>query len=394
MSRFFHLEECFEITSSCDPSVWIETVIVQPDGKKLLDGYAVTTVWTEASVDYFSSPLFRRLNPDGSVDTSFTPPGNVYPSAIVLQPDGKMILVGNFTVNGTPSTVMRLHSDGSVDAGFQLGNGPPSASCLALQSDGRIVVGGGNSVVRLHGNGSLDLSFTPPVISDGAVMTLVIQPDGKAVIGGAFTAVNGTNRQRIARLNADGSLDLTFNPGAGANAVVRSMVLQPDGKILIGGDFTTVNGVERTYVARLHGDASEPSFAAWAAGFGLAGTAAADDPDRDGLPSAVEYVLGGNPASPAASGSGRPTGALENGNMTFSFQRADSAETPDVVLTVESGTDLTAWPDVFTIGPDTAASSSGVTITENGLAADTIAVAIPIGTDRARFARIKVMIAP
>lgn len=71
--------------------------------------------------------------------------------------------------------------------------------------------------------------------------------------------MNGTNRNRIVRLNSDGSLDTSFNPGTGADGLVRSIALQPDGNVLIGGNFTTVNGVARPYVARLYGDSVAPS---------------------------------------------------------------------------------------------------------------------------------------
>jgi hypothetical protein len=94
----------------------------------------------------------------------------------------------------------------------------------------------------------------------------VLQSDGKVLIGGDFTTVNGTNRNHIARLNANGSLDSTFNPGTGAEgtdadtiASVRSIAVQSDGNVLISGHFTTVNGVVRPHVARLYGDSVAPS---------------------------------------------------------------------------------------------------------------------------------------
>jgi hypothetical protein len=86
-----------------------------------------------------------------------------------------------------------------------------------------------------------------------------VQADGKALIGGNFTTVNGANRNRVARLNANGSLDSGFNPGTGADGLVRSIALQSDGNVLIGGDFLTVNGVWRPHVARLYGDTVAPS---------------------------------------------------------------------------------------------------------------------------------------
>ncbi|MBK7085206.1 MAG: delta-60 repeat domain-containing protein [Flavobacteriales bacterium] len=83
-----------------------------------------------------------------------------------------------------------------------------------------------------------------------------MQSDGKIIIGGSFTSYDGIGRNSIARLNADGSLDIGFNPGTGANNPVHSITLQPDGKIIIGGDFTNYNGTGRNRVARLNTDGS------------------------------------------------------------------------------------------------------------------------------------------
>ena len=80
--------------------------------------------------------------------------------------------------------------------------------------------------------------------------------------------------------------------------------------------------------------------------------------------------------------------------MNLTFSREDAAESPGVALTVEAGRDLLTWPAVFTIGPDTASSSPGVSVTENGNAPDTISVAIPVGSDKTKFARLKVTISP
>jgi uncharacterized delta-60 repeat protein len=98
--------------------------------------------------------------------------------------------------------------------------------------------------------GSLDTAFHPNTNSD--VYAISVQPDGKILIGGSFTTVAGIARTRLARLNEDGSLDRSLN--ANANGTVYSLVLQPDGKILIGGNFTIVNGVTRRFIARLNKD--------------------------------------------------------------------------------------------------------------------------------------------
>ncbi len=83
--------------------------------------------------------------------------------------------------------------------------------------------------------GGLDPTFDPLAGPDNWVYSMVEQPDGKVLIGGEFTSYNGVPRNRIARINADGSLDASFNPGSGADGTVNSMALQADGKVVVGG---------------------------------------------------------------------------------------------------------------------------------------------------------------
>ena len=155
----------------------------------------------------------------------------------------------------------RLNANGSLDGSFNPGPGVFGSyvESLALQPDGKVLVAEGYFIRRLNSNGSLDASFGTGVGGFGQVESSVVQSDGKVLIGGLFATINGTNRNNIARLNANGSLDSSFNPGTGADGRVRSVALQSDGKVLIGGDFAAVNGVARPHVARLYGDSVAPS---------------------------------------------------------------------------------------------------------------------------------------
>ncbi len=125
------------------------------------------------------------------------------------------------------------------------------------------------SVVSLMGlsalaqAGTSDPAFAPMDLSggganglNGTCWSIALQPDGKILLGGDFTMVNGVDRQRIARLNADGSLDLEFDPGYGANSAVRTIAVQPDGKVLIGGTFSYYSGEACEHIARLLPDGS------------------------------------------------------------------------------------------------------------------------------------------
>ena len=244
----------------------VNAVLVQPDGKVIIGGNFTT-------VKGLARPgIIARLNADGSGDVTFDAgagPNNDVPynnsvSSLALQSDGKVLIGGYFTtVNGTNRNgIARLNANGSLDTSFNPGTGVNGGVfSITLQPDGKVVIGGGfttvngtnlNRIARLNANGSLDSSFNPGTGANGSVFSIALQPDGKVVIGGAFYAVNGTFRNNIARLNANGSLDGGFNPGTGDYSDVRSVALQPDGKVLIGGVFTTVNGTNRNGIARLN----------------------------------------------------------------------------------------------------------------------------------------------
>ncbi|NDD40901.1 MAG: hypothetical protein EB082_21225, partial [Verrucomicrobia bacterium] len=165
-----------------------------------------------------------------------------------------------------------LNLDGSANTTIfsRLGAGPNSTvSALAVHPangfttnySGRIVIGGyftqvngtnRSRIARLNPDGSLDASFNPGAGADNPVLSIAIQPDQKIIIAGDFTTVNGTTRNRIARLNADGTVDVTFNPGQGAGGTIRSVVIDSTGtNIYIAGDFNAYDGVPQNHVARL-----------------------------------------------------------------------------------------------------------------------------------------------
>ncbi len=255
---------------------WVSCVELQPDGKILIAGG-----FTEYNGT--SRKHIARLNNDGSLDTSFNPgTGAESPSggssvgvfAIALQADGKILIGGYFTTyNGTSITnLARLNADGSLDTSFDIGTGPTSSSSsriggIAIQDDGKIIIGGyftsydgteRNRIARLNSDGSLDTSFE---IGSGfnynpADESIWVRPDGKILVAGSFSQYNGATCESIALLNEDGSLNEDYNAGTGTDNLITCSYLQPDGKLIIGGYFNYYNGVQRPCVARVNTDGS------------------------------------------------------------------------------------------------------------------------------------------
>ena len=110
-----------------------------------------------------------------------------------------------------------------------------------------------NRIARLNPDGSVDTNFNPGAGPNAGIRCLALQPDGKILVGGVFTSVDGAPRNRIARLKEDGSLDSGFDPGEGASEVVRWVVPQADGKVVIVGGFSQFAGSPCVRLARLHG---------------------------------------------------------------------------------------------------------------------------------------------
>ena len=210
----------------------VRTIVVQSDGNVLIGG-SFTTIRNAYR------GRVARLNADGSTDHSFL--GDLagadgYVQRMAVQPDGKVLISGGFSaVNGlTRTRIARLNADGSLDSSFEANlsvnpsSGSFSVNSLALQGDGKVLIGGQfitvggvvcANIARRNSDGSLDTSF---VCSTGggypgyaSVDCIVIHSDGKSVFGGWFTTVNGISRSRLARLNANGSLDTSFLPVLG-----------------------------------------------------------------------------------------------------------------------------------------------------------------------------------
>lgn len=203
----------------------------------------------------------------GALDPTFAPTVNGPVYATAVQSDGRILIGGNFTtVNGTNrNRLARLYPNGSLDAGFMAtGSGVSGVvNCLLVQADGRVLIGGEFTTVhsttryrvaRLNVDGSVDGTFNPSNTVPSVVNAVAVQSDGKVVIGGTFTMVGGATRYYVARLNADGSLDSTFNTSTGISAPVNALAVQSDGKVIIGGQFTTVFGLTRNRIARLQAD--------------------------------------------------------------------------------------------------------------------------------------------
>ncbi len=199
-----------------------------------------------------------RLNKDGSIDNTFkvNTAANVLGARdITVQPDGKIIYAGTM--------LRRVNSDGSIDNTFNV-NFEGLIYQAVLQSDGKILIGGRfsqingvnrSNIARLNSDGSVDTTFNPVGGANGFVYNIAVQSNGKILIVGGFTGVNfDTSHRYVARLNADGSLDNTFQ--AFTDKEVFGLKIEPSGKILIGGAFTLVNNVPRNYFARLNSDGS------------------------------------------------------------------------------------------------------------------------------------------
>lgn len=219
---------------------------------------------------------FMRINSDASFDINFLGMSSFLYDTIPLN-DGKILITGNLGIT-------RRNSDGTLDISFDGGThslGAGYGFTLSVQTDNKIIIGGefqnykGSpvpaSIIRLNPDSSIDTTFNVGTegfkdnINPADIRSIVLQPDGKLIVGGFFTQYRGQSMYNITRLNPDGSIDNTFNVGTGFSnpsiaSGVFSIKLQSDGKIVVGGSFTEYNGKSTPRIARLRPDGSLDSF--------------------------------------------------------------------------------------------------------------------------------------
>jgi uncharacterized delta-60 repeat protein len=233
-------------------------------------------------INFDNTALFpnngTNIAPGGAVDTTYNPdrlvssepPINVLPGAnstvraIAVEPsDGQAIIGGDFTDYDTIpySGVARVNLQGQPDQNFQVGTGAQgSVEAVAVDSVGRILLAGtftsfngvnAQYIARLLPSGALDTSFNSGLAADGPIWAMTLDSQGRILIGGDFTSYNVTNRNHIARLNADGSLDATFDPGSGTDSTVKCIGVDSLGNVVVGGAFSYLNGTNWNRIGRL-----------------------------------------------------------------------------------------------------------------------------------------------
>ena len=242
------------------PPVSVSRIALQPDGKIIVPGV------------FGSIRRVIRINANGSADSSFaTAEFDNIIAQVLVQADGKVLACGGFTTANSTARrgIARFNANGTLDTAFNANMNTGACNRMTLLPDGKIYVGGSFTTIggqsrtyfaRLNADGSADTSFQTATVAGATnvfASVAIPLPNGKVIFTGSFDTVGGQARKDLARLNADGSLDTTFrNMQVSADSFTPPVILsrQADGKILLGGSFTTVDGQTRNRLARITTD--------------------------------------------------------------------------------------------------------------------------------------------
>ncbi len=232
----------------------MRSMAIQEDGKLIFAGQFQT-------VDDQLIKNLARINPDGTLDESFNPPdlGDREIYDIAVSPSNKILL----RQDRNPDLIV-LNADGSIDDSYVEDASLSTKYKIAINGDKYLMVSNtseGINLLQVNNDGSLDDSFAPADLGGGTLFyEIEILNDGKIFLSGGFTKFNEHDLTGIVRINADGTLDDTFNPGSGPdglNKLIYDFIVQEDGKIVAVGSFTSFNGVETPAgLVRLNTDGS------------------------------------------------------------------------------------------------------------------------------------------
>jgi uncharacterized delta-60 repeat protein len=251
----------------------VEQVLEQPDGKVLICGL----------FDYYNGERrlhILRLNHDGTIDRSFNAQPNYFVRHMSLQEDGKIIIGGQFgAVEGQQrNSIARLNPDGSLDTSYNVGAGLWGTLAQAVNGDnayfvmwtellpdGKVIALGNfknhdtvpsSGIARLNADGSRDTTFNVGAGFDSWTRVAKVLPNGQILIGGWFSSYNGRWFNRLVKLNADGSADTSLNAYYGDKTAVYSIALPEDGKIIASGHSLNDQGLFHREIVRLNADGS------------------------------------------------------------------------------------------------------------------------------------------
>jgi hypothetical protein len=252
-----------------------------------------------------------------------------------------------------------------VDTNFNLNLGAnDTVRAIVIQIDGRLLIGGDftnvngvalNHIARLNADGSLDATFTTNGVNS-TVQAIAVQADNRIVLAGQFTLANGVTRNRIARLLPNGAVDTTINFGDGANGPVDALIIQPaDQMLVIGGGFTQYDDQPHAHIARIYGGS--------VTGSGLLQfTSAAYQVDENGGQALITVRRTGGTSGPNSDGSG---------NVTVQFATVNGG-------TAVAGTNYTVVTNTLSFPPGEVLETAVVSVMDDGVVTPDLTVNLAI----------------
>ena len=246
-------------------SYYLYAVEITPDGKILIGGYFT-------SVNGTSKYGLARLNSDGTLDAGFlaAPLSGTYVYDLYLYSDKIYVGGDNIKIGGYTCDLIALNNDGSVFTSFPVYTGAGQVSLIKTSTDNKFLIGGDfsefgsrveNNYIQLNADGTIDESANSLDAANSSIYSIADNLDGQSYAGGTFTIYDKYTINRIVKLKSDGAVDTSFHSGTGFNDIVRHVVRQPNGRIIVAGDFTSYNGVTKNHLARLYPDGTvDPLF--------------------------------------------------------------------------------------------------------------------------------------
>lgn len=242
------------------PNDDVQAAALQSDGKILLLGKFT-------SFNGVNRSTLIRLNADGSVDNTFTPSITLSNIGVdfnlAIQPDGGILITGPLAkIDDLPignSFIVRFNANGSKDNSFAVSANYTSISDIAVQADGKIIISGSFSkgIARLNSDGSTDVAFDVGTgFGDGGISDVVISPSNKIIVGGSFTQFNGVANQYLVSLTNTGAIDASYQANGKFNYLVTTLFQQQDGLLLVAGYFSQYGVSSASNIAKLNSNGS------------------------------------------------------------------------------------------------------------------------------------------